>query len=110
MENGESVRISRKEAVGIDKLIALYIDGMKLREGLNARRIYAAWNEVSGASGHTLRRYFRGGVLYVTVSSSMVRSQLYFQRDILVERMNGRLALDPMFKGEACPVKKLVLK
>lgn len=107
---GKAVRISRKDAQGMDELISMYIRTMKLRDGINSRRIHAAWDEVTGAASHTLRRYFRDGTLYVTVASSMVRSHLYFQKDIIVQRMNEILSRDPMFDGGEAPVKKLVLK
>ena len=58
-------------------------------------------------------RFFRGGKLYITLGSSVIRSQLYFQRDVLVEKMNAFLAKDDLFTGEDPTVgyvKELILK
>lgn len=93
----DSVRIARREAVGMDFLVEEFIREMKISSGLNLQRIYAAWDQVSGAAGHTLRRFFKGGNLYVAVSSSLVRQQLFLQRRDLVERINKVLEDDELF-------------
>ena len=38
-----AVRIHRKEAVGMDKIVEAYIKSMKIAVGLNTQRIFAAW-------------------------------------------------------------------
>ena len=59
---------------------------------LDRRRIYAAWDNASGAGAYTLRRYFKEGRLYITVNSSVIRSQLHFQKDALLEKINALLS------------------
>lgn len=106
-------RIGRKDAQGMDELINLYIREMRLASGFNCRRVFDAWDFVSGASRHTVDRFFRDGVLYCTIGSSVVRNQLYFQRDVLVRKMNEYLDEDPMVirTGDDEPlVRTLVLK
>jgi len=44
----------RKEALGMDQLIPLYIRALKLSAGLNTQRVFAAWDAVSGVAGQTL--------------------------------------------------------
>ena len=105
--------LDRKKAVGMDELVRAYIKTMSLAPGLNTQRIFAAWDACSGAAPFTLRRYFRSGTLYITVSSSVVRNQLYFQRDLLVEKMNAWLAGDALFTEDNRSVgfiRSLVLK
>lgn len=83
-----------------------------LEPELERRRIYAAWDDASGAGPYTIRRYFKDGRLYVTLSSSVLRSQLSFQKADLVERINSLLSEDSMFsdgKGKKY-VKELILK
>ena len=46
----DSVRIARKTAVGMDELVREYIREMKLSSGLNTQRIFAAWDDASGAA------------------------------------------------------------
>ena len=108
-----AVQIHRKEAIGMDQVVRQYIQSMKLTAGLNTQRVFAAWDACSGAEAYTLKRFFRGGKLYITLGSSVIRSQLYFQRDVLVERMNAFLAKDDLFTGEDTTVgyvKELILK
>lgn len=86
---------------------------MKLSSGFNRQRIFEAWDVVSGASRYTIDRFFRDGMLYCTISSSVVRNQLYFQRDVLVQKMNEFLEKDEMLvrDGKETPViKNLILK
>lgn len=108
-----AVQIHRKEAIGMDQVVRQYIQSMKLTAGLNTQRVFAAWDACSGAEAYTLKRFFRGGKLYITLGSSVIRSQLYFQRDVLVEKINAFLAKDDLFTGEDTTVgyvKELILK
>ena len=82
--------------MGINFLLA----ALKLAAGLNTQRIFAAWDACSGAGPFTLRRYFRGGKLYVTLGSSVIRNQLYFQKTELIEKMNAYLSKDELFTAD----------
>ncbi len=109
----EPIRIHRKEAVGMDRLVQDYIKQMKLAAGLNTQRIFAAWDACSGAGPFTLKRFFRSGKLYITLNSSVIRSQLYFQKDTLVEKMNAYLSQDELFTADNRTVsfiQELILK
>ena len=108
-----TVRIARKQAMSMEELIPLYIKSMKLSAGLNTQRVFAAWDEVSGAASFTLKRFFRDGKLYVTLSSSVVRNRLSFQKDALVEGINSILARDELFIKDdprVSYVRELILK
>ena len=90
-------RMRRQDAVGMDELVKEFIREMRLSAGLNRQRIEEAWAKVSGAGMYTLDIRYDKGVLYCTINSSMVRNQLYFQRDVLVQKMNEYLEKDTMF-------------
>ena len=108
-----AVRIHRKEAVGMDKIVENYIKSMKIAAGLNTQRIFAAWDACSGAAPYTLKRFFRGGKLYITLNSSVLRSQLALQKDLLMEKMNAFLRQDPLFTQDNKTVsfiEELILK
>ena len=110
---GANNRIGRKDAQGMSELIAQYIREMKLSSGFNRQRIFEAWDVVSGASRYTIDRFFRDGMLYCTISSSVVRNQLYFQRDVLVKKMNEYIDEDEMFVRDAKDgpvIKNLILR
>lgn len=79
----------------------------------NCRRIYAAWDAASGAKAYTVRKYFREGKLYVTVNSSVLQSQLFFQRRDILRKINELLRDDELFSGNGDrtnPVKELIIK
>ncbi|MBQ9476724.1 MAG: DUF721 domain-containing protein [Bacteroidales bacterium] len=106
-------RVSRKEAIPLSEALKQFIQASRMRAPLNTQRIFAVWNDVSGAGPYTTRRFFRDGRLTVTVSSSVVRSQLYFQKDILLAKLNARLRQDELFISDgpwSDPVKELILK
>ncbi len=106
-------RIGRKEPVGMEELISRYIREMKISSGVNQMRVTEAWNTVSGASRYTLSVSYAGAVVYVNLNSSMARNQLYYQRDVIMQKMNEFLAADSLFvkdsKGGPA-VKSIVLK
>ena len=52
-------------------------------------------------------------MLYCTISSSVVRNQLYFQRDVLVQKLNEYLDNDEMVirdRVDGPIVKELILR
>lgn len=104
-------RLGRKDAVGMEELVSAFIRDMKLASGLNRQRVYAAWASVTGAAPYTLSESFSKGILFVTLSSSVVRNQLFFQRADIATRINETLARDELFTGEAAGyVKSIILK
>ena len=105
--------VRRKEALTMEEVIEEYIKSAKIASGLNTQRVFAAWDECSGAGPFTLKRYFRAGTLYITLNSSVIRNQLSFQKAELVEKINATLSGDPLFTEDnrtAGFVKELVLK
>ena len=104
-------RLRRKDAVGMEQLVQDYIREMKIASGINRQRALEAWSIVSGASAYTIDVSLDKGILYVTLNSSLARNQLYFQRDVLLTRINGFLDQDTMFvKGNGPAVRNIVLK
>jgi hypothetical protein len=105
--------IRRKEALTMEQVVDEFIKSAKLAAGLNTQRVFAAWDECSGAGPFTLQRYFRSGTLYITLKSSVIRNQLSFQKEALIERMNAWLSGDRLFTSDnrtAGYIKNLVLK
>ena len=106
-------KVARKTAVPLEDLIHEYLRAGHLTAPLNTRRIFDAWDAASGAARYTVRRFFRDGKLYITVDSSVVRSQLSFQRQELVDKINALLAQDDLFTrddGRVGFVQELILK
>lgn len=97
----------------MDSIVREYIRQMKIAAGLNTQRIFAAWDACSGAGPYTLKRFFRDGKLYITLNSSVLRSQLFLQRDLLIEKMNRFLSEDQLFTQDNRTVgyiRELILK
>ena len=106
-------RLPRKNAVTIGDAIEEMLRATKLASGLNIQRIFSAWDEASGAGPFTIRKFFRDGKLYITTSSSVICSQLSFQKEELIEKMNAILAGDRLFikdDPKTGYVKELILK
>ena len=109
----ETYRIHRKQALNMEEVIDQYIRSMKLAAGLNTQRVFAAWDEVSGAASATLRRYYRDGVLRVSLASSVQRFELGLQKAQMIERMNAWLLQDGLFvkdDSKVVLVKDIILK
>ena len=94
------------------ELVENFIMEMKLASGLNRQRVMEAWNAVSGAQRYTVDIFLKDGVLYCTLGSSMVRNQLYFQKDVLLGQINEYLDSDTLFvkEGDGPYIKELVLR
>lgn len=107
-------KMRRQNAVGMDELVKQFIRQMRLSSGLNRQRVDDAWNQVSGASRYTLATDFSDGTLYCTLSSSIVRNQLYFQKDFILKEINEFLKKDELciwdWEAKGDCVKVLVLK
>ncbi len=105
--------VPRKEAVSMGEIVPLFLRASGLSAGLNTRRVFAAWDEVSGAKEFTLRKFYRDGKLFVSMSSSMVRSHLEFQKDYILRALNAFLENDSLFDktcGKVGLVKEIILK
>ena len=103
--------VPRKEALSLEEVIPQFLRRMKLASGVNTQRVFAAWDSVTGAAPYTLSKSFFKGVLYCTLSSSVVRNQLSFQRKEIAEAINAALSQDELFTGSAEGyVKSVILK
>ena len=79
----------------------------------NAYRIEEAWKAVSGTQEHTTRTFFKDGILYVALDSSVLRSHLSRLTDSMRVALNTALDRDERFiKGYSFSrkVDKIVLK
>ena len=106
-------RLAKRTAQGMEELVQQYIKEMKISSGLNTQRIFAAWDQASGAAPFTIKRFYRGGKLYITLNSSVVRNQLGFQKDALIEKINSLLRQDTLFTRDdpnVSWVTELILK
>jgi len=96
--------MKRENTQLISAILKEFIKEEQLEDGLNRVRIFNVWNLVVGdvCARATTNKFFKDGVLYCTINSSIVRTRLYYRRDDIVHQMNK------MLNGNI--VSKLILK
>mgnify|MGYP002626470058 CR=1 FL=1 len=97
----------------MDQMVPMFVRAFKLTAGLNTQRVFAAWDEVSGAKDFTLGKFYRAGKLHITLSSSMVRNHLEFQKDAILQAINSILKNDKLFSQDCEKVgfvKEIILR
>lgn len=110
---GSGFTIEHRDPRKMDEVVRQFIREMHLTAELNTQHIFDAWDRASGAAEYTVARFFRDGTLYVTIGSSVIRSQLYFQKDVILRSLNDILMNDPMFfkdEPKVGFVRSIVLK
>lgn len=106
-------RIARKSALPLAEVFKQMIRESHATATHNAHRIYAAWDAASGAGPYTIKRWFRDGKLYITLSSSVICMQLRMQKEALLEKVNAILDADDLYidgGAASARVTELILK
>lgn len=98
-------RIKRKEPQGMAELMKLYVREMGMTHTFNNRRVFIAWDQASNAARYTVNRFFRDGILSITLNSSVVRTELAFRKGEIIKAMNDILVNDSLFIKDAPGVK-----
>jgi len=111
MGNFRPAKIDRLNAEPLGDILKLFVAQNRLGEGLERQAVFQAWDEASGAACQTVGRFFRDGTLYVTLSSSLVRRELMFQKEFLLSTLNRILSESPTLQaaGLECKVKNIVM-
>ncbi len=107
------MKLEKKTAQNAGDLVIAYMKYLKAVPALNTRRIFKAWNTLSGAQQYTLGLFFKDGTLYVKLSSSVARTFLKSQCAAIKERINNALKEDELFIQDDPKVgfvEKIVLK
>ena len=96
--------MKRENTQRISAILKEFIKEEQLEDGLNRVRLFNVWNLIVGEVGAraTTNKFFKDGILYCTVNSSIIRTQLYYRKEDIVAQMNK------MLNGDI--VKKLILK
>ena len=93
------VTLERKDPSPMSDLVPMFLKLSGMTTMVNENLILSAWDKVTGAGSYTLKKYFKDGTLVCHISSSVVRNQLYFQKDEIVAAINAEVASDPMNSG-----------
>lgn len=112
MANFKPAKIERQNAEPVSDLLAKFVSMNNLSSGLVREAVFAAWDRVSGAASQSVSKFLKDDVLHVSVSSSVVRSQLAFQLDAILEKLNSSLKEDSTLSmlGIICEVKAIKLR
>ena len=83
----------RNEAEQIGDMIRKFFRQNGLESPLNEYRLVQAWKEVVGPviSKYTSNLYIKNQILYVHLTSSVLRQELMMGRDILVRNLNDKV-------------------
>lgn len=89
------MRKRNTESIG-EVLREFFEQNQILKTKIAESRILSGWNTILGASiaSYTTNLYFKNGILYVHLSSSVLRSELMMSRDKLVVTLNQHAKTD----------------
>ena len=82
----------RSKTISLAEAINDYIKEMNLGEKLSEAAILNSWNETVGKAigSRTTRIYIKDGILYVHLSSSVVRNELMMLKESLRDQLNKK--------------------
>jgi predicted nucleic acid-binding Zn ribbon protein len=81
----------RTNTQSISEVLTEVLKEYKLDERLRETRVYAAWPEVLGPLAKTTESlYMKNGVLFVCITSSVVRNELLMRRSDIVKALNEK--------------------
>ncbi|MBQ9396935.1 MAG: DUF721 domain-containing protein [Bacteroidales bacterium] len=87
--------MKREATRSLGDVIADYVQESHLEEGLLQTRIFAAWDQMTVGQitlGDCTSHYsFRNGILTCRIRSSVIRTHLQFQVEMLRARLNASL-------------------
>lgn len=94
----------RSKTISLAEALQDYIKEMNLEGKLNEVHLIGSWEEIVGKAiaSRTSKIYIKDQVLYVHLSSSVVRNELFMLRQALMEKLNERAG------GEV--IKEIVLR
>ena len=85
--------MKRENTQLIKDVLQEFIIEERLEDGLQRVRIFGAWDLVVGDAGAraTTSKFFRDGILYCTINSSIIRTQLYYRKEEIALKINKML-------------------
>lgn len=96
--------MKREEARLLESLLGEFVKKAGLEPQLRTIAVFEAWDVAVGDKGAriTSSKFLKDGILYCTISSSLVRTQLHYQLHNVIDKINS------LVPGNL--VKKIVLK
>lgn len=74
----------------IQEILNKILDSPELRQGVRETRVLKAWNSLLGPMAEKITKniYIKGGVLYVSLNSSVIRNDLLMHKSKIIESLN----------------------
>lgn len=89
----------RNNTQTIGEVIEQYLKSMKLDRRMKEMRLIREWEDLMGktiaAATHDI--FIKNGVMYVSLTSSVVRSELFMVRQSIAKALNDRIG-EPLIK------------
>lgn len=97
----------RQQADALGDIYQAILDHTWLGPAMQRIEVFRAWDELVGvrAAQATANKFFRDGILHLTISSSVLRSRLYFRLEDIRHHINLEVSGSP-----DAPVRKIILK
>ncbi len=88
--------MKRTEAQQVGDIINGFLKQENLESKFDEQRALMLWGEIvgPGINRYTVRRYVKGGVLHITLSSAPLRAEMMLTRSVLVRRINEAIGRD----------------
>ncbi|MCP9610757.1 DUF721 domain-containing protein [Coprobacter tertius] len=88
--------MERKDAEPIGEIIAKLLKDQNLETKINETRVIKAWGSIFGntVASYTTGLSIKNKILYVKLSSSVLRNELSMSRNILIERLNNHVGCE----------------
>ncbi|MBP5228768.1 MAG: DUF721 domain-containing protein [Bacteroidales bacterium] len=92
--------MKRNKPVKLAQLLKEYINDIETGDNILAARVLRTWDEVmeENITRATMSKFFKDGVLYCTISSSILRSMLVARGYSIKEKINNTLGSDVVKK------------
>ena len=86
----------RKNTEQLGDVIRQFLQQSRLSKPLNEQRMLSAWPEVLGPNiqAYTSHISIKNKVLYVTITSSVLRHDLFLSREQIVESLNRQVGAE----------------
>lgn len=84
------MRKKNTESIG-EVLQQYFSENRFIRQKLAESRVVSGWPQMMGRAiaSYTTSIYIRNGILYIALSSSVLRSELIMAKDVLINRLNN---------------------
>ncbi|MBQ2026050.1 MAG: DUF721 domain-containing protein [Paludibacteraceae bacterium] len=85
--------MNRQDPIKVADVMDAYFEAMGVKDKIDEARIILAWKQLMGSviAKKTTQLQVKNGVLYVSLSSPVLRKELLYMREKMVKQLNGVL-------------------